>query len=123
MNIPLQITVRDMPHSDALDARIRAKAAKLAEFHPNITSCRVRVDETAKHHHRQGRRFNVSLDVRVPGKELVVHGQQEEVYVALREAFDAMKRMVDEYLRVKRGFVKTHAQASPAEPEPEAEPE
>jgi ribosomal subunit interface protein len=106
-----------MPHSDALDARIREKAAKLAEFHPNITSCRVTVDETAKHH-RQGWHFNVSIDVRVPGKEIVVHkGNQEDVYVALRDAFEATKRQVDEYLKVKRGFVKTHA----AEPQGEAE--
>lgn len=50
MQIPLQIAVRDMPHSEALDERIRAKAAKLAEFHPNITSCRVTVEQSRKHH-------------------------------------------------------------------------
>jgi ribosomal subunit interface protein len=117
MQVPLQITVRDMPHSEALDARIRDKAAKLSEFDPNITSCRVTVEESRKHH-RQGRHFQVVVDVRVPGKELVANrSHDEDVYVALRDAFDAMKRQVEENLRVKRGFVKTHAAAPQAAPE------
>ena len=47
MQVPLQITVRDLPHSDALDARIRDKAAKLGEFNRNIISGRVTVEELA----------------------------------------------------------------------------
>jgi len=124
MQVPLQITVRDMAHSDALDARIREKAAKLSEFDPNITSCRVTVEESRKHH-RQGRHFQVAVDVRVPGKELVANrSHDEDVYVALRDAFDAMKRQVEENLRVKRGFVKTHASAPRGRAEvPQGEPE
>lgn len=118
MQVPLQITVRDMPHSEALDERIRGKAAKLAEFDSSITSCRVTVEEAGKHH-RQGRQFQVVVDVRVPGKELVANRSDEDAYVALRDAFDAMKRQVEEHLRVKRGFVKTHAHAAPA-PEEES---
>jgi len=49
MKIPLQITIRDIPASDALEARIRKKAAKLEEFHPRITRCRVMVEEARKH--------------------------------------------------------------------------
>lgn len=108
MQVPLQITVRDMPHSDALDARIREKAAKLGEFHPNITSCRVTVEELRKHHH-QGRHFRVSIDVRVPSREIVANrDHDEDVYVALRDAFDAVKRQLEEEIRLKRGDVKTH---------------
>jgi ribosomal subunit interface protein len=106
MQVPLQITVRDMPHSDALDARIREKAAKLGEFHPNITSCRVTVEELRKHHH-QGRHFRVSIDVRVPSREIVANrDHDEDVYVALRDAFDAVKRQLEEEIRLKRGEVK-----------------
>ncbi len=124
MQVPLQITVRDMPHSDALDARIREKAAKLSEFDSNITSCRVTIEESRKHH-RQGRHFQVAIDVRVPGKELVANrSHDEDVYVALRDAFDAMKRQVEEHLRVKRGFVKKHASVAQAAPEAlQGEPE
>jgi ribosomal subunit interface protein len=121
MQVPLQITVRDMDHSEALDARIRGKAEKLAGFDASITSCRVTIEKSRKHH-RQGHHFQVVVDVRVPGKELVVnHSHDEDVYVALRNAFDAMTRQVEENLRVKRGFVKTHASAAPQGAEPPEE--
>ena len=109
MQPPVQITVREMAHSEALDARIHAKAAKLAEFHPNITSCRVTVEEAGRHQ-RQGRQFVVNLDVRVPGKEFVVGKAHEgDVYLALRDAFEAMRRQIDEFMRAKHNYVKTHA--------------
>jgi ribosomal subunit interface protein len=108
MQVPLQITVRDFPQSEALEARIRDKAAKLGEFHPRITSCRVTVEELRKHH-QQGRHFQVSVDVRVPGKEIVANrAHHEDVYVALRDAFDAAKRQLEEVARLKRGDVKAH---------------
>ena len=103
MQTPLQITIRGMPHSDALDSRIREKAAKLEEFHPRITSCRVTVEEMKKHQ-QQGREFQVGIDVRVPGKEIVVNRvHAEDVYVALRDAFDAAKRQIDELAQTKEG--------------------
>ena len=69
MQVPLEITVRDMPRSPALEARIREKAAGLEEFHSRITRCHVTVEESGKHQH-QGRRFVVRIDVRVPGREI-----------------------------------------------------
>lgn len=117
MQVPLQITVREMAHSDALDARIRGKAAKLSEFHPNITSCRVTVEESRKHH-RQGRHFQVIVDVRVPGKELVANrDHDEDVYVALREAFGAVRRQLEEHVRASRDFVKPVGTAQAEVPE------
>jgi ribosomal subunit interface protein len=109
MQIPLQITIRNMQHSDALETHIRQKVEKLAEFHPRITSCRVTVEESAKHHH-QGRQFQVRIDVRVPQREIVAtRDRDEDVYVALREAFDAAKRQLEEVVREQRGDVKVHA--------------
>ena len=113
MQVPLQITVRDFPQSEALEARIREKAVKLGEFHPRITSCRVTVEELRKHH-QQGRRFQVSLDVRVPGREIVVnHMHDEDVYVALRDAFDAARRQLEDMARAKRGDVKSRGGTLP----------
>ncbi len=108
MQIPLQIVVRGLPHSEALEARIREKAAKLEEFHSRITSCRVTIEE-ARRHHQQGRHFQVSVDVRVPGKEVVANlAHDEDVYIALRDAFDSARRQLEDIVRVKRGDVKSH---------------
>ena len=99
MKTPLQITFRDMPHSDALETHIREKAQKLEQLFGDIISCRVVVDQPARHH-QQGKLFNVRIDLGVPGSEIVVDKQaNEDVYVALRDAFDAAKRQLEDYAR------------------------
>lgn len=109
MEIPLQITLHGMPRSDALDARIREKVTALERFSPRITSCRVVVQSLGKHQH-QGRQFQVEVDVRVPGHAEMIASRHhhEDVYVALRDAFDAMTRQVEDAAREQRGDVKTH---------------
>jgi ribosomal subunit interface protein len=108
VQIPLQITIRDVDHSEALETRIRDKAQKLEEFFKHIMSCRVVVEAPHKHHH-QGKQFNVRIDIGVPGSEIVVNrDHHEDVYVALRDAFDAAKRQLEDYARKMRGDIKTH---------------
>ena len=109
MQVPLQITVRDIPHSEALDAHIRERAGKLEAFYPRITSCRVVVEQPAQHKH-QGKLYNVRIDIHVPGGEVVVSRDHlhEDVYVTLRDAFDAAKRQLEDYARRQRGDTKTH---------------
>lgn len=109
MKLQLQITTRDIPHSEALESHIRQKAEKLETFYPQIMGCRIVVEVPHKHKH-QGNLFNVRLDITVPGKELVVTREpNEDVYVALRDAFDAAKRQLEDYGRRQRGEVKAHA--------------
>jgi ribosomal subunit interface protein len=115
MQTPLQITVRNIEHSDALETRIRDKAQKLEEFCKHIMSCRVVVEAPHKHHH-QGKQFNVRIDIDVPGNEIVVNrDHHEDVYVALRDAFNAAKRQLEDYVRKIRGDVKTHEPKRTAE--------
>lgn len=108
MQIPLQITIRDVDHSDALEQRIREKAKKLEDFFKQIISCRVVVEMPHKHHH-QGKQFDVRIEIGVPGKDIVVNrDHHEDVYVALRDGFDAAKRQLEDYVRISRGDVKNH---------------
>lgn len=108
MQIPLQITIRDMEPSDTLETHIREKAHKLDEFFDRIMSCRVVVEMPHKHHH-QGKQFNVRIDIGVPGNEIVVNrDHSEDVYVALRDAFNAAKRQLEDYAHKIRGDIKNH---------------
>ncbi len=108
MQIPLQITFQDISRSDALEAVIREKAAKLEEFYPRLISCHVVVVESRRHQH-QGRLFNLRIDMRVPGHELVVNrDSDEDAFVALRDAFDAAKRMLEDEIGLQRQDVKHH---------------
>jgi cold shock CspA family protein len=55
----------------------------------------------------------VRIDLIVPGDELVVDRQvDEDLYVAIRDAFHAARRKLEDYARRQRGAVKVH-EASP----------
>jgi ribosomal subunit interface protein len=122
MQIALQITVRDMEHSEALDQHIRDKVAKLERICPRLMACRV-VAEQQDRHKQQGSQFSVRLDLTLPGKEIVVNRQHaEDAYVALRDAFDAAKRQLEEFVRGRRGDAKSRREgAKPAQEPTEGE--
>jgi ribosome-associated translation inhibitor RaiA/cold shock CspA family protein len=114
MQVPLQITFRHMDSSEALAARIRERAEDLERFFDRITACRVVVE--CRHPRRQrGNLFRVRVDLTVPGREIVVgrdpaaHHAHEDAHVAVRDAFDAARRLLEDYTREERGEVKLHA--------------
>lgn len=119
MELPLQITFRNMDHSDPLERSIRAKAAKLDTFADHIMGCRVIVEPTGKHH-QHGNQYSVKVDVTLAGGEIVVsreppeHKELRDAQVAIRDAFDALHRQVEDFVRKRRGFVKALAQPSHA---------
>jgi ribosomal subunit interface protein len=109
MKQPLEIRFIGMELSDAVEAAARLKAGKLDRFRPDIMACRVTI-ELATRHQQQGRSFAVRVDVTVPDHELSVHRvHDEDVYVALREAFDDMRRQLEDSVRRVRGQEKLHA--------------
>jgi ribosomal subunit interface protein len=114
MQIPLQISFRNMDPSPAVEAIVREKAAKLDRFFERIVSCNVTIEAPHRHHHK-GRLYKVRVDVGMPGKK-DVHVKEgaknqahEDVYVAIRDAFDAAARRVDDQARRLRGDVKSRA--------------
>ena len=72
MKQALQITFRDIPKSDAIEADIREKAAKLDQFYDSIMGGRVIVEAPHGHHHK-GKLYHVIVDLTVPDGELVVN--------------------------------------------------
>jgi ribosomal subunit interface protein len=106
--LPVQITIRDIPGSATLETHIRTKSEKIKQFYTNLTSCRIVVEFEQKHKHR-GKLYNIRIDVMVPGKELVTTKKSDEdVYVAIRDAFDAIIRQLDNYSHKRHGRVKKH---------------
>ena len=113
MQVPLQITFRHMESSPALEARIRQRAQELEHFFDRITACHVTVE--SRRRQRQGNLFEVRVDLMLPGREIVVGRDRgvdhahEDAHVAVRDAFDALRRRVEDYARHSRGEVKLHA--------------
>ena len=134
MELPVQITFRNMESSGAVEARIREEVAKLEEFYDRLIGCRVVVE--MPHQHRQrGKRFHLRLDLTVPGGEIVINqapslhssiqqtagtrrikGQEvgtpyKDLYVVIRDAFSAARRRLQDHARRRQGAVKYHEPA------------
>lgn len=110
MAYPVSVTFHDLPHSPALEQRAREKAAKLGEFFGPILTCDVVVETVQKHKH-QGRLYNLRINLSVPKGEIVVNRHaREDPFVALRDAFDAARRQLEDHARRLKGAVKQHAE-------------
>jgi ribosomal subunit interface protein len=113
MQVPLQIRFHNLERSDAIEAAVRKRAEKLEQFADTIVSCRVTIEAPHRHHH-QGKLYHVVIDVRTPGGEIAVSRMPDDepshadVYVAIRDAFDAAKRQLQDQQRKLQGKVKTH---------------
>ena len=108
MTASVTVTFKDFEHSDAVETRVRERAEKLTHFYDRIVECRVVLQAPHKHRHK-GKLYSVRIDLIVPGAELVVnHGQHEkhqheDVYVAIRDAFQAMERQLSQFADKHRG--------------------
>lgn len=111
MQIPLQISFRHVYRSQAVVDKIRERVEHLEYLCQSIMSCRI-VVELANHRHRQGNIFQVRIDLKMPRSEIAISGDpaisqaHEDVYVAVRDAFNAAERRLQEY--VHRTRVRVH---------------
>jgi ribosome-associated translation inhibitor RaiA len=109
-----KIVFENLDPSDAVRRRILDEIAHLEKFHGRITSCRVVVSAPEKHGHK-GHLYQVRVQMLLPGAgEIAVrpstagHQWNEDAMVAIRHAFDAARRQIEDQARRQRGEVKTH---------------
>lgn len=117
MKKPLEITFRHMDPSPALEAVVRERAEKLERFCDRIIGCSVVIESPHKHHHK-GNLHHLRIKLTVPGDEIVVQRSpdenhaHEDPYVVVRDAFDSVRRQLEDYTRKRRGAVKTHEETA-----------
>lgn len=113
MSIPLEITFHQMPPSAAIESRIREKAEKLTRFCDRIISCAVVIEAPHAHHHK-GRLHHIRITVHLPGSQITVNREHhdnhahEDLFVALRDSFNAVQRKLEDRVRRQRHKVKAH---------------
>ena len=108
--LPVQVNIRNTSDSPVLIQQIQKNAEKLTRYYKRITHCRVVIDYDQKHQHR-GKIFNVKVELDIPGRELMVTRKKgEDVYVVARQAFEVMRRQLEELARKRHGRTKTHAE-------------
>ena len=114
---PVQITFRGMEPSEAVERRIQTKMQDLERFGEQLVSCHITVEQPHRHH-QTGNKFLVHMDLRVRSGHLAVNRDHtdnkahDDVYVALRDAFDAAIRQLESYVRKQRGEVKRHGEGA-----------
>jgi len=107
MNQVFELKQKDVLLTEALAETIEARSLKLGRFCGRIQRCTVTVQGPGRHH-RQGS-YRVRIDLVVPGAELVVHKHAEaNLELALKAAFQAMGRVLEDQVCRSRAFVKSH---------------
>jgi ribosome-associated translation inhibitor RaiA len=118
MQIPLKMSFEGgLTASEALCARIAREAEKLERFSDRLAACRVSVVGRGGRH-RHGELYGVKLTLALPGRDDVVITRNppadhahEDVYVAIRDAFDAARRRLQDHRRRFTGRRKSHTAA------------
>jgi cold shock CspA family protein len=98
--LPLQITFRGIDHSQAVEAAIRQRAARLARFSGLIERFHVTVDMPHQHRHR-GNHYAIRIEITTPSGEVVVtrdpslDDSHKDFQSVLRDTFDAAARHLE----------------------------
>jgi hypothetical protein len=95
-----------------LDA-VNRRAASVYRIFGDATACDVTISRLHRHK-RHGKIFHVNIRILLPWGEVLVNREPEKDHtheslaIALKDAFLAARRMVEDEVRIRRGFVKTH---------------
>lgn len=114
MQVPIEITFQNCDPSEAVRSEILRLAQRLEKFSSRITSCHIAIIREEKRS-RHGGPFKIGIRIAMPGhKDVIVNRshddkpEREHVMVAVREAFGAAQRQVEDAERDLRGQVKIH---------------
>jgi len=109
---PVTIQFRDIAESDFIWNAVLSHCEKLDRFYDRIVSCHVTI-EAPHRRHNEGTIYHIKVHLNVPGAGIYVNTEpelnraHEDAYVAIRDAFDATQRKLEDFLRIQRGQVKT----------------
>lgn len=124
----LDIAWHNIPRSQAVEDDIQKRFEKLCTVCDDVTSARISLDQP---HHPQKRphAYSVVLELHVPNTTIVVDhaatdDQRENLHQLIHHTFNAARRQVQDYRRVRQGKVKRHSVPQPPQiDEPEDIPE
>ena len=106
-----KVVFRGLEHSDAVEQVVHKRLEKLERFNDQIQSLRVTLEIPHNNHHK-GKVFHVGVEALIPHHEIVVNHDQhdkhshEDIYVAIRDAFDAVERQLKAVRTKQRRFAR-----------------
>lgn len=115
--IPYQITFLDFPESDSVWLAVESRIEKLEHFYDRIQRCEVTLSCPHRHRPRHSDRlFQVHIHLIIPGENVNIdrsHSKNEshtDVYIAIRDSFDAAERQLQDRVDILRRNIKFHQQ-------------
>ena len=108
METQSRISFKDIDPSPAVEARIRERIEELEKVHARITACHVVVAAPHQSLHK-GRTYDIRIRIEIPGAEVVVSRDtgadhsHEDIYVAIRDAFNEARRRLEDHVRITSG--------------------
>lgn len=99
MSNEFQIVFHNIDQSSALLDSVNKRIEKLRRFCDDIIGGRVVLDSPHNNHHK-GKVYSVTVEIHTPTKPVVVTQEQhdnhahEDIYVAIRDAFNAAERQL-----------------------------
>ncbi len=109
----LEIAWHNITPSPTVESDVNRRFEKLCTFCGEVTSARITLDQP---HHPNARphRFSVTLEVHLPHTTIMVdHACSEEekadLHLLIHHTFDAARRRIQDYRRVRQGKVKRHS--------------
>ena len=114
MPADVQISFRGMePSPPSVETQVRRRVEELQQLWDRMTACRVTLGADHRHH-RHGKIYHVCVDLAVPGGTIVVNREpgenhaHEDLYVAVRDAFDTARRRLQDHMHRLDGRTKQH---------------
>lgn len=114
METPAEVTFKDIEKSDAVEKRIRERVDKLEAMCPEIVRCQIWV--RAPHRRHKATEYVIDISVQMPGSTLHIDRRpgddhaHTDIYVAIRDAFNAMERQVRKWQDLNKGRPESHAE-------------
>jgi len=111
-SIPVNISFQEIPSSQAVRERIEARVAKLHRYYDKLIDCDVVI--SSKHRRaKRGTFYMVRIHLSLPKKDLIVSQEpgdnktHTDVYISIRDAFNALERQLKAHAEIRRREVKT----------------
>ncbi len=114
MQIPLDVTFREVQKTEELQNLIEEKVEKLNRVCGHLVRCRVVIEQPQKHQ-RSGSPYAVRIETTLPPEHVVVVKREagegnmhDPLSTVIRDAFNAAERKLKSQVHKQRGEIKRH---------------
>ncbi len=114
MQVPLELSFRNIKKTENLETLIREQVSHLERICEYMTSCRLAVEKPQKHM-QSGSPFRVRIEMNVPPSHKIIAKREpgegemhDDIATVVRDAFEAAERQLREITERQRGETKEH---------------